>query len=227
MKIGLTVTENEQKHQLYIKWLRGNDNIDIIELTDKDKVNNCDALVLSGGIDIHPEFFNGALNYNNKPENGWKKERDLLEKSLLDAALQKSIPVLGICRGLQFINVHFGGTLVQDLGDDGNKIHKGSPDKKHEVNVQKGTLLSEIISAEENEINSAHHQAIDQLGKGLKINCISKDGIIEGIEWSDPTNKPFLLAVQWHPERMSTFNLENSAASKGIRERFIEEIKKT
>lgn len=231
MKIALTRTESDDKQQNYVKWLMGDENNEVIifsaDKNNADDIANCDALVLSGGVDIHPEFYGGSLQYPNSPKKGWKKERDQFEKSLFKSALEHSIPVLGICRGLQLINVALNGTLVQNLGDDLNKTHEGSPDKSHSIRIEKDTILHEIVGTEKSEINSAHHQAIDKLGEGLVINARSVEGVIEGVEWKDAYIKPFLLAVQWHPERMSGFHLENSPVSKEIRERFFKEIKKS
>ena len=140
---------------------------------------------------------------------------------------------MGICRGLQLINCIYNGTLKQDVGDERNKIHKAEvinhiqKDKAHGLDIEEGTTLHEIVKSNRLVVNSAHHQTIDQLGKGLKVNCRSDDGLIEGFEREQPNNKPFLLAVQWHPERMYKFNLENSPVSKAIRDRFIEEVKKS
>jgi len=231
MKIALTLTESDDKHHNYVKWLMNDEDIEVITFSvnkkNADDIANCDALVLSGGIDIHPEFYGGSLEYPKRPKKGWKKERDLFEKSLFASALEHSKPILGICRGLQLINISLNGTLVQNLGDELNKIHEGSPDKSHQVQIKKDTILHAIVGTEKTEINSAHHQAIDKLGKGLVINARSFDGVTEGVEWKDPPGKPFLLAVQWHPERMFEFHLENSPVAKAIRERFIEEIKKS
>lgn len=231
MKIALTRTESDDKQKNYEKWLKGDGDIEVIVLSaDKnnaDDIENCDALVLSGGVDIHPEFYGGSLQYPGIPKKGWKKERDEFEKSLFALALEKAIPVLGICRGLQLINVALNGTLVQNLGDELNRIHEGGPDKSHAIHIEKDTILDDIVGTGKSEINSAHHQAINKLGEGLVINARSDDGIAEGVEWMDPSGKPFLLAVQWHPERMSGFQLEHSPLAKGLRERFLEEIKKS
>jgi putative glutamine amidotransferase len=114
-----------------------------------------------------------------------------------------------------------GGTLVQDLGKR-NNIHRGNPDKRHEVHVEEETLLSEITGVMEGDVNSAHHQAIHLLGKDLRINCYSIDGMIEGVESTD--TRSFLLAVQWHPERMFKFGLESTPFAKAIRDRFVREV---
>lgn len=230
MKIGLTFTGNPEKHQFYVDWLKANDNIQVDKLSATDNsphdIRNYDALVISGGVDIHPEFYNGAIDYEKAPGDGWKKDRDVFEMAAFKTAIDASIPVLGICRGLQLINVAQRGTLVQNLGIL-NTIHEGNPDKSHLTIIEHDTLLSEIVNENQTSTNSAHHQAIDKLGDGLIANARSDEGIIEGIEWSDRSNKPFMLAIQWHPERMFRFDLQDTAASKGIRDRFIEEIKKS
>jgi putative glutamine amidotransferase len=229
MKIGLTRTENPEKHQYYIDWLKANEDIEIVTLSanenNGDELNDCDALVLSGGTDIDPVFYSGALHYPKAPEQ-WNRDRDVFELSLLRSALNQQKPVLGICRGMQLINVAFHGTLVQNLGVELNKIHEGNPDKLHTVDLEDGSLLHEIAGDKKTEVNSAHHQAIDRLGEGLVLSGRSDEGVAEAVEWKDPTGKSFLLAIQWHPERMFKFDLENSVLSKGIRERFISVIKK-
>lgn len=229
MKIGLTYTGYGEKHQNYVRWLKGNDaKVDVIKLTaegDADAIAQCDALVLSGGVDIHPEMYDGDPAYPKKPK-AWKKERDVFEQSLFEFALKHDMPVLGVCRGLQLINVCLNGTLIQDLGDAGDETHEGVKeiDKQHPVRVVGGTLLHAIAGEAAGEVNSAHHQAIDKLGSGLRINCMAEDGTIEGIEWADPAGKSFLLGVQWHPERMFTNGLRDAAFYRAIRERLIAEI---
>ena len=230
MKIGLTRTENPEKHQYYIDWLKGNEDIEVVTLSALDnndnELNDCNALVLSGGSDIDPVFYGGQLHYPKAPEQ-WNRDRDVFELSLLQSALNQSKPVLGICRGMQLINVAFHGTMVQNLGVELNKIHEGNPDKLHTVNIEDGSILHEIAGHRKSEVNSAHHQSVDRPGEELTISAHSEEGVAEAVEWKDATGKSFLLAVQWHPERMFKFQLENSSLSKLIRERFIAEIKKT
>jgi len=230
MKIALTHTRNHQKYQYYIDWLN-TEGVEIVRLSVADdnlkEINNCDGLVLSGGIDVHPKFYGGKPGYPGEPEE-FNEKRDEFEIAAFHSAENNDIPILGICRGMQLINVIHKGTLIQSLGfEDLNKIHKGEPDKSHAVNVEPGTILYDVLGSKEVEINSAHHQAIDKLGEGLMINARSNEGIVEGIERRDKSGKPFLLGVQWHPERMFRFQLENSPASKAIRERFFREIKKS
>jgi putative glutamine amidotransferase len=231
VKIGLTRTENLEKHQYYIDWLKVNENIQIITLSADDKnlneINNCDALVLSGGIDIHPKFYGGETIYTGAPEN-FNEKRDEFEIAAFHSAQENQIPILGICRGMQLINVIHKGTLIQNLDDENlNKLHSGNPDKHHPANIDEETLLHGLTCTTKAEINSAHHQAIDKPGEGLLVNCKADDGTIEGFEWKNKAGRPFLLAVQWHPERMFRFGLQDSAMSKEIRDQFISAIKKS
>jgi len=225
MTIGLTYTGDEKKHQNYINWLRGDDAIEIIELSaEKDNavlMAGCDALVLSGGIDISPELSGGAAVYPHQPAT-WNRNRDSFEKSLYAFAIKQALPVLGICRGLQLVNVLEGGSLVDDLGG-GNDQHKNDgADKDHIVFIEPGTLLNEIVSVASGQVNSAHHQAIQTTGATLLVNSRAADGTIEGVEWKEKEGKAFLLCVQWHPERM--FEFPHSPLSENIRNRFIQEI---
>jgi putative glutamine amidotransferase len=232
MTIGLTLTEYEHKHHYYVNWLKGDDAIEVIVFSVKDNnaklLDKCDGLVLSGGVDSNPKFYNGKEEYPNKPDSGWDTARDEFEQSLYRSALEKKIPVLAICRGLQLVNIFHGGDLIQDLGE-GNERHKAikEQDKENLIKIAPGTLLHEIVNVEEGKINSAHHQAINRVADLLVINCKATDGTIEGTEWKEKEGKPFLLCVQWHPERMFKANLGDSPLSKNIRNRFIEEIKKS
>ena len=237
VKIGLTHTGIEEKHLNYIKWLAGNDNIEIVQLSennnDPETIISYDALILSGGVDIHPKFYqNKQINYSHSPKK-FNERRDEFEIELFRLAQDTNKPVLGICRGFQLINCIYNGKLKQDLGDEPNKIHKAEvinhvqKDKAHGLDIDEGTILHDIVKNTRVVVNSAHHQTIAKTGEGLKVNCHSDDGLIEGFEREHPNGKPFLLAVQWHPERMYKFNLENSPVSKAIRDRFIEEVKKS
>ena len=233
MKIGITHTGWHDKHLNYVNWIRGNDKeIEIVVLSanNDNKIEDCDALVLSGGVDMHPRYFKGTDIYANMPAH-FQEARDEFELKAFDTAIKNSIPVLGICRGLQLINVFCEGTLVQDLGENKNNIHKEQHDKtiaerdrKHNVKVEDGTVLRNIVKVNSGTVNSAHHQAIERLGKELTANSYSEDGVIEGIEWKNK-NRPFMLAVQWHPERMDKAELVNSPLSKNIRDHFISVVR--
>jgi putative glutamine amidotransferase len=234
IKIGLTDTGTEWKHDNYVRWIRGDggDGVEMIRLSaalgNLNEAAGCDGLVLSGGIDIDPSLYGGEREYKRSPLSGWEKDRDLFEQAVLRMAWERELPVLGVCRGMQLINVTLNGNLVQDLGITGDGMHEANAgiDKQHEVQVESGSLLAEVTEHLSGEVNSAHHQAIGRLGEGLKVNCYAEDGTIEGIEWAMPEGMPFLLAVQWHPERMLANGFEDEFLFRAIRDRFVEEVRR-
>ncbi len=155
-----------------------------------------DGLVFSGGPDIDPALYGEALS---EATFGVQPERDAAELELLRTALADDTPVLGICRGMELLNVAHGGTLAQDLpAVVGHDEHRTAPGRfdVHSVSPLPGTRTGEILS-EPTSICSAHHQGIATLGRGLTVAARAHDGSIEAIE--DPT-KPFVLGVLWHPE---------------------------
>lgn len=234
MTIGLTYTGSSEKHLNYERWLKGSgpESIEVIQLSADDKnenkISGCDALVLSGGIDIHPKFYKETkTDYPGSPLD-FDEKRDEFEITAFKQAQQKNIPVLGICRGMQLINCIYHGTLQQDLGKALNIIHRATAvrDKKHDLNINANTIINEISNGSRSVVNSAHHQSIQKVGDGLKVSCTAGDGTVEAVERVDPSGKPFLLGVQWHPERMVKPEWENAPLSVKLREKFIEEIHK-
>ena len=163
-------------------------------------LGHLDGLLISGGdFDIHPR------HYGEDPLDVLgeiKEERTEFELELITLALQRDLPVLGICGGAQAINVVLGGSLYQDIPSQVPAAgqHQNGARKEfggHAIRVREGTRLRRILGRESMEVNTTHHQAVKQLGKGLVANATSDDGLIEGIENPD---YPFLLGVQWHPE---------------------------
>ena len=151
-----------------------------------------DGLVLSGGPDVAPVRY-GA---DPQPQCGPPSpERDAWELALAEAALAARLPLLGICRGMQLLNVALGGTLLQHL--DG---HRGEPGvfDSHPVRAVSGTALARVLP-EPVSVPTYHHQAVDTLGRDLLPNAYAPDGTVEGLELP-PARHPFALAVQWHPE---------------------------
>jgi putative glutamine amidotransferase len=170
----------------------------------EDAVSRLDGLVLSGGGDIDPARYGAEAS----PQlASLREDRDTAEFALLDAAVAGHLPVLGICRGLQVINVARGGTLHQHLPDVvGNDGHAPTPGAfgTHTVRMTPGSRLAEILGGDEADperaVPTSHHQAVDKLGSGLVATAWAKDGTIEAFEPEDAGTGPFLLAVQWHPE---------------------------
>jgi gamma-glutamyl-gamma-aminobutyrate hydrolase PuuD len=166
-------------------------------------VSRLDALVLTGGGDIDPGRYDAAPHPRTGPAN---TSRDQAELDLLTAALAAGLPVLGICRGLQLLNIARGGTLHQhlaDLGPAGDAGHTPQPGTfgSHPVRVAAGSTLAGILPADRPlAVPTAHHQAIDRLGAGLTAAAWAGDGIIEAAELTGGEHHPFVLAVQWHPE---------------------------
>jgi putative glutamine amidotransferase len=163
-----------------------------------------DALILSGGSDVEPSRYGAAAHPAAGPFNA---ERDSAELELCRHALATGLPVLGICRGLQVINVALGGTLHQHLPDlVGNDSH--SPELAgygpHKVSVAPSTQLAAILGRSEAAVPTHHHQAIDRLGAGLVATAWTDDGVIEAVEFDQAADvghtAPFMIAVQWHPE---------------------------
>jgi len=155
-----------------------------------------DGLVFSGGSDLDPEL------YDQEPHEetfGIHEERDRAELALLEAALQRDMPVLAICRGSQVLNVARGGDLVQHLPDVvGDERHKHTPGAfaDHDVMVEAGTRLGSLLS-DHTPVKSHHHQGIGRIGEGLRVAAHAEDGTVEAVE--DPGRR-FALGVLWHPE---------------------------
>ncbi len=167
------------------------------ELAD-DFVESVDGLLLSGGEDVSPHFF------GQTPQQSLgivDEARDLFELALYKAAKRKGVPVLGICRGIQLVNVAEGGTLHQHLPALPDTVQHGQRNIDgtlfHEVRLEPGSLLEQSYGATTIRTNSYHHQAIDALGDGLRATGWAQDGIVEAAEG---TGRTFVLAVQWHPE---------------------------
>ncbi len=155
-----------------------------------------DGLVLPGGPDPHPSRWGEPVH----PATVIDEARDALEYAVLAGCLERGIPVLGVCRGLQVVNVALGGTLVQDLPYE-PLDHRGTSDRSvlaHELRVLDGTRLHAICRTTQLRVNTAHHQAIDRLGDRLVASGWAEDGCVEAIEWA--TDDYWLVAVQYHPE---------------------------
>ncbi|MEK4713954.1 gamma-glutamyl-gamma-aminobutyrate hydrolase family protein [Sporosarcina sp. FSL K6-5500] len=179
-----------------------------------------DGLLLSGGNDINPMLF------NEEPHEYLgvvSPSRDSSELELARRMLKTGKPILGICRGLQVLNVAVGGTLYQDLYKQNDSpilqhIQKApNTHCSHYVQLDKGSLLESIAGSERIQVNSYHHQSLKEVPSDFKVTGVASDGIVEAIE---STDEQFVLGVQWHPEALSA---AGDAVSLRIFERFISE----
>ncbi len=163
----------------------------------EETLDAVDALVFSGGSDLDPAL------YGQQPHpqtDGVVVERDRAELELLQAALARDMPVLAICRGSQVLNVARGGDLVQHLPDVvGDEKHKHTPGAwaDHDVEIDDGTRLGELLGGDRAPVKSHHHQGFGRLGEGLRVSAHADDGTIEALE--DPDAR-FAVGVLWHPE---------------------------
>lgn len=225
--IVIGITQSDSEHHLYEPWIIGNDsNIQVITLSYTDQnlvdIKKCNGIVLTGGVDSHPKFYNNArLDYPGA--DAFNETRDEFELRILDFALTHQLPVLGICRGMQLINIALGGNMIQDLEEKGKNNHRSSNgiDGVHEIVIHKSSLLYSIVKLDSGKVNSAHHQGLGRIAEELMISAVSPDEVPEAIEFKDKLNHGFLLGVQWHPERLD--HNENYYAFSGIiRETFIQ-----
>lgn len=156
-----------------------------------------DGLFLPGGRDLDAELYGSVAHPSNDQP---LRVRDELEIALTQLARERDIPILGACRGMQVLNVAFGGTLEQHLGDRIDLTpHRNiyGEHTAHPVSILPDTLLRSITHEAEFEISSHHHQGVDRLGEGLVVSASAPDGVVEAIETTDGA---FCLGVQWHPE---------------------------
>lgn len=198
-------------------------------LTDYCNLGEVDALVeradgvfLPGGGDIDPQLFGEA------PVQGLgivSPMRDLFELALVKSAMKRSLPIFGICRGAQILNIALGGTVYQDINTQWAapifKHQQSMPRQyaSHTINIEKDSLLYGLVGKASIGVNSFHHQAVSRLGNGVQIAATSADGVIEAIEYP---GVQFCLGVQWHPELMT----QAASEQRRIFEAFIDSCKK-
>lgn len=160
-----------------------------------------DGVLFTGGGDIETKRFNGQ---DHPRVYGVSRLRDKLEFTLMDIALEGHKPLLAICRGIQVLNVAFGGGLYTDIADQLENAlkHDWYPDyprdkHAHTVNLKQGSILHKIFQADEVPVNSLHHQGVSKVGEGLEAIAFTPDGLVEGLVVRD---QGFAVGVQWHPE---------------------------
>jgi putative glutamine amidotransferase len=180
-------------------------------------IKMCDGFLFTGGHDVSPAL------YNEKPFDGLVfscMKRDRMESYILKKAIEIDKPILGICRGIQFINASLGGTLYQDIPKqyETDIAHHQTPPYDvpvHKVNVIKGSPLYKCLDTEFLDVNSYHHQAVKKVAPNLKVMAVSEDGLVEAVYMPELR---FLWAVQWHPE----FSYKTDENSRKIFKAFIE-----
>ena len=189
-------------------------------------MDEMDGLVLQGGADLAPE------TYGEAPIGRWlgDRKRDLYEICLIELALERNLPILGICRGMQLLNAFYGGTLYQDLGTQINPtiVHRDAvqyDSVHHSVEHAKDSLLAEVYETQTMFVNSVHHQGVKDLGRDLIVEsiCLEKN-LVEAFRYRN-LNEQFVWAVQWHPE--FNHSLKGTIPSgTPIIERFVAEVKR-
>jgi putative glutamine amidotransferase len=209
VKIGLSYDQGTPKYRLYLGALLASaeqngfrDCVEPVWLAgaaqplDRESLEEIDGLMLVGGADVEPNRY-GARDQEQvcKTFPG----RDEAEWKMIDAAFRRRLPILAICRGMQLLNVYLGGTLVRDLSEDGHQLEDT---ERHAVHIERGSALHRLVRTNAGDATSSHHQAVDEVGEGLRVAARHEDGVVEAIEWTTPMRKPWLAAVQWHPERM-------------------------
>lgn len=172
-----------------------------------DAIEHCDGVLLTGGVDVDPVLYGEADRHSTVKIDA---ERDSYETALTKLALERSLPLFAICRGVQLLNVVAGGTLVQDIPTTltTNLVHRRPKPPRvrktgaHEINLAPGTRLASLLGEASTKsghvtVNSRHHQAIKALAPGFVVSATAPDGVVEAIERPDTT---FCVGVQWHPE---------------------------
>ena len=173
--------------------------VEKLYIVDEIDMTKLDGLLLPGGGDIDPKIYGEDRYHKTKNVN---RAKDNFEISLFNEAIKKNIPILCVCRGIQVVNIAMGGSLYQDIEDlypQSTCQHDGNPDDWHEIVIEHGSKLIEIVDESRDKVNSAHHQAVKTIGEGLIVTAQSEDGVIEAMEYPE---KSFVVAVQYHPERM-------------------------
>lgn len=223
--IAISKGSGSASYENYPEWIKDLDNKvevhDLYSLSFDEAIKVLeisDGLLLSGGPDVAPVHYGKA---EDSARCSIDLHRDSLEFELIKVAQSRKIPILGICRGMQILNVAAGGSLIVDIKEDTDSrvVHQlDSGDAYHVVTVDTNSYLFEISSTYRDQVNSNHHQAIGTVADGFKAAARSEDGLVEALELADPQGKPWLMAVTWHPERLPRkHTLVNSIGTAFIR----------
>lgn len=216
-----------KSYDTYQDWLLASDSaVEFVNLYGLDvdeaieKLSLSDGIVVTGGEDIHPERY--GLTGDTVLCNTINTYRDSLDAAIITYASREGIPLLGICRGMQMMNVALGGSLYADIPTQypGKVAHRMPEfeDTLHTVTVNQASLLHLIGGQYQSEVISNHHQGVRKNAPDLRIVAKSDDGLTEALEWKEPAGKGFMLGVQFHPERNS------SKLSAALAKHFTEEV---
>ncbi|HVY76843.1 MAG TPA: gamma-glutamyl-gamma-aminobutyrate hydrolase family protein [Puia sp.] len=222
LRIGIT---DCGKYDNYRRWIEATGEAEAVRLSmylnNPEAVDACDGIVFSGGEDVQPELYGKPEYVQEFNLTEIIPERDVFEYAVISKTLEQSKPLLGICRGLQIVNVYLGGDLIPDipsvLHSDLHAKEAGA-DRTHDITIAPGSLLNRISGLSSGRVNSAHHQSAGTPGRDLMITASADKGIVEALEWSNPWGRPWLLLVQWHPERMAD---QGSPLTSGLRSAFL------
>lgn len=212
LRIAISKEKSEKSTTKYADWLLYHDStlehfyMYPIGIDSSLKLlETCNGLLVTGGEDVYPGYY--GKEYDTVRCGKFDRYRDSLEMALIDKAIELNIPIFGVCRGEQIINVNRGGTLYIDIPTDfDSTVAHRQPNWErgyHPVWLVENTKILELCGNPDNNlVVSSHHQGIEELGKGLIITSYASDSIPESIEWSSDIEHPYLIATQWHPEAM-------------------------
>ncbi len=218
ISIAISRASGSTKYELYEQWLREHHNdIQIVDCwkvfgergreASLDALRQCDGILFTGGSDVEPERY---AKHDEAHRCHTDAVRDDLEFALFDVAQSVAMPILGVCRGAQLINVALGGSLIVDIPADVPQSfeHRATEakDERHAIEVESDTILRRITRLMDGEVNSAHHQAVERLAEGCLQSAVAPDGIVEAFERGAEQGSSGILAVQWHPERLEFEN---------------------
>ena len=230
--IAISATADSSKIRLSLNYARSLEAAGLIPLivpplTDTTRVgeilDSVGGLLLTGGEDVDPKRYGAPPHPKLGDVNPM---RDATELALIEAARERRLPLLAICRGPQILNVAFGGTLYQDLPSERPSAVDHDPktersERTHDVTITADTRLAAATGTARMTVNSYHHQAACKIGKGLHLTALATDGVIEGLECDDPFW--WALGVQWHPEDLTT---DVRSWDRGIFKAFADEVAK-
>ncbi len=210
----------------YVNWLTGIEPaLELVKvsylLDNLEEVNSVDGVLMTGGGDVHPQYYGRPDAVEMVEEVN--EHRDEFELKLIDRALERDLPMMCVCRGMQVLNVALGGSIIVDLRTAGYTDHRSPIDTPniHPVHIDPHSMLYFAAGSSEIQINTLHHQGLDKLGRGMRAVAFAPDGVIEAVEWAQKDHMPFMLGLQWHPERHAETEL-----SRNIGSLFLKDVKR-